>query len=236
MIRRKTKERPFGATDERKYIATDLATSLRGRRPWQSILALFLLLILAGCTDYAAKMEDDFEEWNVILTDSRDGQKYKIVTIGLQTWMAQNLNYEAENSLCYNDDPANCATYGRLYTWAAAMTACPSGWHLPSTEEFETLFSAVGGSGTAGKMLKSTSGWYNGGNGTDDYAFSALPAGGRYEDGSCRYEGRRAYFWSSTEEDNSYNAYGMYLFYNSGDANLVNNAKNNGSPVRCLKD
>ena len=169
------------------------------------------------------------------MTDARDGQTYRTVVVGSQIWMAQNLNYEAENSLCYDDDPANCATYGRLYTWAAAMTACPSGWHLPSTEEFETLFSAVGGSGTACKMLKSTSGWYNDCNGTDAYAFSALPAGRRNSYGGYSGEGDDAYFWSSTEYDSNY-AYGMSLVYRNDGAYLYDYGKSSGFPVRCVKD
>ena len=124
------------------------------------------------------------------LRDSRDGQTYRTVTIGNQTWMAQNLNYETEDSYCYDDKPANCATYGRLYVWEAALDACPSGWHLPSKEEFEVLLTAVGGIqdaednwhwNDAGKKLKSVKGWYdeNGksGNGSDVFGFSALSTG-----------------------------------------------------------
>ena len=182
------------------------------------------------------------------LTDSRDGQTYKTVTIGDQVWMAENLNYETENSYCYDDDPSNCAKYGRLYTYPV-RGVCPSGWHLPSKTEFETLFSAVGGVqdesytirwNGAGTALKSTSGWneYEGesGNGTDAFGFSALPAGYRHVDGGYGLEGNFAYFWSSTEYD-SYNAYFMNLYYYRGDyADLHDHGKDYGHSVRCVKD
>ena len=196
------------------------------------------------------------------LTDSRDGQTYKIVTIGSQTWMAQNLNYETANSYCYSNNASNCTKYGRLYTWAAAMDSagtwssngkgcgygntcsptypvrgvCPTGWHLPTQTEWNTLFTAVGGSSTAGTKLKSTTGW-NGssGNGTDDYSFSALPAGGRYDYGSYLNEGYNAYFWSSSE-NNYNNAYYMYLGYGDDDASLNYISKVDGFSVRCVKD
>ena len=120
------------------------------------------------------------------MTDERDGQTYKTVTIGTQTWMAENLNYAGDSSgFCYNDSVSYCEKYGRLYTWAAAMDSvgtwttngkgcgweagclptypvrgiCPEGWHLPTLAEFKTLEDAVGGWEMPGKMLKSTSGW-----------------------------------------------------------------------------
>ena len=195
------------------------------------------------------------------LTDTRDGHSYKTVTIGSQTWMAQNLNYETANSYCYSNNASNCTKYGRLYTWAAAMDSvgswsangkgcgygktcsptypvrgvCPVGWHLPTQTEWNTLFTAVGGQSTAGKMLKSTSGWNSSGNGTDAYSFSALPAGGRGGNGHFNYEGNNAYFWSSTD-DNSYYAYSMILYYNGDYAGLDDGNEGYGFSVRCVKD
>ena len=189
------------------------------------------------------------------MKDSRDGHTYKTVTIGSQTWMAENLNYETANSYCYNDNASNCTKYGRLYSWAAAVGrsesdcgygyacplpsgniqgVCPSGWHLPTRTEWNTLFNAVGGYTVAGTKLKSTSGWYNSGNGTEAFSFSALPAGYR-DDLGYSYEGFSAYFWSSTEYG-SYYAYIMYLGYYNDDAYLDGSFKNYGFSVRCLQD
>ena len=98
-----------------------------------------------------------------VVIDTRDGKVYKTIQIGSQTWMAENMNYEKTGSYCYDDDPANCEKYGRLYTWGAALNACPEGYHLPTAEEFATLISNVGGEEIAGKMLKSSTGWGGGG-------------------------------------------------------------------------
>ena len=204
------------------------------------------------------------------MTDSRDNKEYKTVTIGTQTWMAENLNYADSTktpslkgkSWCYNNVAANCDVAGRLYTWAAAIDSvklatdaenpldcgygktcglsgkvqgiCPSGWHLPSQAEWNTLFAKVGGSSTAGTKLKSQSGWYSNGNGDDALGFSALPAG-YFNYGDFSIDGVRAYFWSSTEYG-SYDAYSMYLNYDFDDACLYNYGKGNGFSVRCLRD
>ena len=113
---------------------------------------------------------------------------------------------------------------------------CPIGWHLPTKAEFETLFTAVGGSSTAGRKLKSTTGWNRGGNGTDAYSFSALPAGYRGSSNEdYNSEGSSAFFWSSTEGSSNY-AYYMYLCYDNDDASLYDYLKYAGFSVRCVKD
>lgn len=181
------------------------------------------------------------------MTDERDGQVYRTTTISIPTkdysevWMAENLNYATDNSYCYGDNPENCDTYGRLYTWEAALNACPQGWHLPSKAELKALIVAVDGSiteyttpNTAGIKLKSAGGWNNSGNGADTYSFSAHPVGNRANDGYYYNEGRRAYFWSSTELDSDY-TYSMGLDYDY-DYAYLNTNKYAMYSVRCLKD
>jgi uncharacterized protein (TIGR02145 family) len=169
------------------------------------------------------------------MKDSRDGQTYKTVKIGKQVWMAENMNYDIKHSYCYENNPENCKKYGRLYTWEAALNACPEGWHLPTKEEFETLISNVGGSVVAGKMLKSTTGWYEGGNGIDKYGFNVLPAGFRLIYGSFDFAGKNADFWSATEYGEYY-AYYLLLYYDFENAYLLANiVKDHARSVRCLR-
>ncbi len=170
-------------------------------------------------------------------TDARDGQSYKTVVIGDQVWMAENLNYKVYPSYCFDNEESNCELYGRLYAWSAAMSACPSGWHLPSKDEFETLLSAVGGQEFAGKKLKSSEGWNGDGNGTDAYGFSALPACKSQISGSCDGIGYCTHFWSSTiADDAEKNPYNMYLYHNQAKASLTSNwDREEGYSVSCVK-
>ena len=117
------------------------------------------------------------------------------------------------------------------------MEACPTGWHLPSKEEWEDLFEAVGGQSTAGAKLKSQTGWtpFEGINNEDTFGFSALPAGFRNNGGIYYYAGNDAFFWSSTD-DNGDIAYDVFLYYDGEKASLSDLFKYYGFSVRCLKD
>ncbi|GBU26450.1 hypothetical protein R83H12_03147 [Fibrobacteria bacterium R8-3-H12] len=192
-------------------------------------------LVFLGCSDYSMPHDNLTDPRNIShpdniaykpFTDARDGKTYNSVEIGTQTWMAENLNYDAEGSKCYGNDENNCATYGRFYDWATAMALsascntstcsltstrykgiCPDGWHLPSEDEWRTLMryvspncDVISSCVNAGKLLKASNGWNSyyekSGNGTDDYGFTALPGG----DGSVQVS--NVYFSGAGNEGN----------------------------------
>jgi uncharacterized protein (TIGR02145 family) len=174
-------------------------------------------------------------------TDTRDGQKYRTVKIGEQVWMAENLNFKIDDSWCYGDDEANGKIYGRLYTWEAAKSACPVGWHLPSRAEWQKLVDYAGGDSVVGKKLKSTSGWkaYKGkrvNGGDDNFGFSALPGGNRLSDGSF-YDGAgySGFWWSRGERDSGY-AYSRGMGCYNDLLGEGAGRKSSAFSVRCVRD
>jgi uncharacterized protein (TIGR02145 family) len=176
--------------------------------------------------------------------DLRDGQNYKWVKIGNQVWMAENLNYSSSSSLCYDNNSSNCEIYGRLYSYSVAQNVCPSGWHLPSDNEWKELEMYLGmsysdaniwgqarPSGDVGLKLKSENGWANNGNGNNISGFNALPSGYREIDGQFTGLGTWTSFWSSGDyqfkRDLYYNlSYPQRGIYTSGTK----------YSVRCIKD
>jgi len=173
-------------------------------------------------------------------TDSRDSKIYKTIKIGTQTWMAENLNYNAKGSKCYNNEPAKCAQYGRLYDWKTALNVCPSGWHLPSYAEYETLDDFAGGKEVAGKKFRAKNGWSNDpngkpDNGTDVYGFLALP-GGSSTNGNFANIGILGDWWSSTAEVNNNRAYGRAIGTGNDNVFMGQDPKHRFFSVRCLKD
>ena len=190
------------------------------------------------------------------MTDPRDGIVYKTTTIGGQVWMAENLNYfdiegaasSVKNDWCYWDKPENCESAGRLYTWKVAQRICPEGWRLPTNEDWRALLTAVGADSvneilwTGSSKLKSVSGWENDGSGTDDFGFTALPAGKRFftkvQDGFS-FHGCSALMWSSTQaEDGAADTLAFQMSLDCSNDNIVINTvkKIDGLSVRCVKE
>ena len=174
-------------------------------------------------------------------TLSCGGQTYKTVEIGSQTWTAENMNYAVENSVCYDGKTDNCEKYGRLYNWNAAKVVCPSGWHLPSNDEWNILMKFINPSCSdnsscagAGTNLKATSGWNSNGNGTDDYGFAALPGGSGSSSGYF-FNVYYGSWWSESERTSDY-AYLRLMGYDYEDVRWSSIGKDYLQSVRCVKD
>jgi uncharacterized protein (TIGR02145 family) len=200
------------------------------------------------------------DKWTPVygsMTDS-DKNTYKTLKVGTQTWMVENLNYKTENSWCYNNADRYCAQYGRLYTWDAAQTACPKGWHLPSHEEFNSLRS----NSLHIYLSNHDNGNWQTQNANIKYqapGFEFLAAGIRTDEGSFDYEHRLAGMWLTDTLGNDANKACFMKFMDEsmpGDYTLENscgsktegynslpespdvfsNKKGYGYSVRCVKD
>ncbi len=177
-------------------------------------------------------------------TDSRDGKTYKTVTIGTQTWMAENLAYKTSSDCwAYDNDETNVVKYGYLYYWETAKEVCPEGWHLPSDAEWLTLTNYLGGEKIAGSKLKGsgTCNWESPNTGaTDETSFTALPGGQcykDYKDGEFKFEGigMFGHWWSASEFPKNY--FTMWIMY-FDNTNLYHYpySRTMGLSVRCIKD
>jgi uncharacterized protein (TIGR02145 family) len=169
-------------------------------------------------------------------TDPRDGQTYTTIDIGSQTWFAENLNHETTNSWWYDNSSSNGDVYGRLYTWDAALTACPSGWHLPSIEEWQTLRDFIGGSPGGNMKETGTTHWYPPNTGaTNSSGFTALGGGFKSSNISFTLMKHYAVFWSGTEYSST-TAYQGVLYNDQDSFNTYSRNKANANSVRCIKD
>jgi uncharacterized protein (TIGR02145 family) len=195
-----------------------------------------------------------------------DGNVYNTETIGTQIWMAENLkttkygngdligtttsatlDITGESTpkyqWIYDGNQNNLDTYGRLYTWYAVTDSrgvCPTGWHLPSDAEWNTLINYSGGA-NAGDKLKETGTihWLSPNTGaTNETGFTALPSGMRYNDGTngiFKEFGSYGDWWSTTEHSLT-DADGFYTGYTLDDVSGFTQSKYNAYAVRCLKD
>ena len=194
-----------------------------------------------------------------------DGHTINTVSIGSQTWMQENLDvsryrngdpirHAATNQdwldaaakgegawSYYKNDSAGNGKYGRLYNWYAVHDSrglAPSGWHIPTNEEFNTLTTALGGASVAGAKMKSTgtSLWASPNFGADNSSrFSALPGGMRGINGGFFFMGENAYFWSSSESSPTIS---WYSVLSSHLPIVVQATEHNadGMSVRCIRN
>lgn len=197
-----------------------------------------------------------------IMKDSRDNKSYRTITVQNQVWMAENLDFDYKvkgESYGTYVHPEYKEKYGRYYTWAAALDSaavfsknsvgcgfdetpcnrydpvrgiCPEGWHIPSIEEWTKLYNAMGKSTYA---MEAT-GYKDWTLATDEYGFSAVPAGlYSYADETINSVGRSAFFWTINRYD-YYEAYYWNLYNGNSNLNYYFTKKNNGLSVRCVKD
>jgi uncharacterized protein (TIGR02145 family)/uncharacterized repeat protein (TIGR02543 family) len=207
-------------------------------------------------------------------TDSRDGQSYNTVQIGNQCWMAENLKYlpsvvgpgTGSNTVPYYyvygyngtsvsaaKATANYQTYGALYNWSASLTACPTGWHLPSDAEWTALTTYVSNqpeylcnSNTTyiAKSLAATTNWItssstcavgNNLSANNATGFSGLPGGYRSTSVAFKYIGGYGLWWSATEYSTAF-AWYRFMFFINANVGRANGPKGYGYSVRCLRD
>ncbi|MCL2284628.1 MAG: InlB B-repeat-containing protein [Fibromonadales bacterium] len=172
-------------------------------------------------------------------TDTRNSQSqiYPTVILNGKRWFAKNLNFNASGSLCHSNLQANCDKHGRLYTWDIANSvACPSGWHLPTNDEWVDLIEFAGGYEFAGRALKSKTDW----DGNDDFNFSALPGGSHngitFEYGvTYEYIGLAGLWWTSTKFEGS-PLYKSVLSFNDDIGGGVDMLAEYSLSVRCVED
>ncbi len=181
------------------------------------------------------------------LTDPRDNHFYPTVQIGTQCWLSTNLNFgtilassqdQRDNCIaekyCYNDSPINCTNHGGLYQWDELMLFdqtpdaqgfCPPGWHIPSENDWNILFTNYISNAFAGSPLK-----YSGFSG-----FNALLSGTRHMNKGWDYFGFAAFFWSSTLRSD-FKAWAHGMTEDDPSVSLYPASRANAFSVRCLKD
>jgi len=190
---------------------------------------------------------------------AQDGKVYKTVKIGNQTWMAENLNvntYRNGDTIPQVQDPktwsslttgAWCyyggktetgAKYGKLYNWYAINDPrglAPEGWHIPTDSEWATLTTFLGGKIESSAKIKSMRGWSQGGNGSNESGFNALPGGTRSINEAFSFVGDYGYWWTSSSFD-GYSAWNRFLAYNNNYIGRSTGWKQFGNSVRCIKN
>ena len=188
----------------------------------------------------AALEAEKAERAKTLFTDPRDGNTYKLVKIGNQTWFAENFRYDCgEGCWSHDDDESEEITkkYGYLYTWGAAVDFCPEGFHLPTKEEWLELFGSLttdsDDSLSLAKKLMTANDW----NGKNTSGFNARPSGYISQDEFDNHVELNDYheqslFWSSTKVNDE----GIHFDFNGKSIEPCRNQLNFGFSVRYIKD
>ena len=195
------------------------------------------------------------------VTDA-DDNKYPVITIGKQIWMAENLKTTKFNdgkaiplvtddkawkeletpAYCwFNNDIANKEVFGALYNWYTVNTKklCPKGWHVPSRTEWSDMIIILGDENLAGAKLKETGTdhWKNSIIiSTNEFGFTAIPVGTRLMEGNFPDFGSKIAVWWTATENNQMTAWNRGLFYSSSKVYAGFENKKNGFSVRCIRD
>ncbi len=196
---------------------------------YSAYLKIVFLSFVTFMTSAALAQEYD------AFTDERDGNVYKTIKIGRETWLAENVKYIAEEITCHADikHGASVKNYGCLYNFTDAQKVCPAGFHLPSKVEFSRLLAHVGEGQEGSENLRSSS-WKGGNN---SLGFSALPAGAFKADGFASF-GSMAYFWtvSKCSKEGNNAAYSMTIGPAGVSTKSCNSLETDFLSVRCVKD
>ncbi|MCQ2063635.1 MAG: hypothetical protein MJY99_09925 [Fibrobacter sp.] len=227
-------------------------------RKWQILLiSTLLFLMLTACfneEEVVSSISDVVLNGVVIkdgyFTDTRDGNKYKIIEVQGDFWFAENLRYSdsvampelKKNIWCYDNKADSCKVYGPLYSFDVAQEVCPDGWTIPSASQWSNLESNVsilnmyGYIEKNGTSLKSIKRWVEEDSipqGTNRIGFNALPGGRRSVEGGFLPTGKYAFFWGTTAIDRE-TAYGWTLSYNKDVFEKGEFYKQHGMSVRCV--
>jgi uncharacterized protein (TIGR02145 family) len=200
---------------------------------------LWISFTLFMCLSFIPLILNAQVQVNGTFTDIRDGHVYHWVKEGKQVWMTGNLTFNAPvGSWAYNDDSVNEVNFGRLYSWKAALTSCPKGWHLPTDKEWGILIQTFGGDSIAGLKMQNmdTIGKSKGIPGVVHPAVeSTLLSGIRHADGSCIGLNLWGGCWTADKVNDTI-AKNVLFIRRSNELGLSTNDKNSGFSVRCVRN
>jgi uncharacterized protein (TIGR02145 family) len=245
----------------------------KNKKNWvYSFVVIGLTLVITnGCTKDSNKDSTTQKEGLIFNPDLSygtvtdiDGNVYKTITIGTQTWMAENLkvtryqngdsisrvnedvpwsNLDAGAYCIYLNNSDKGAIYGKLYNWYSlkdTRNICPSGWHVPTDAEWEVLYSYLGGyeTSTSEKMRETgiTHWAYINDDATNESGFTGIPGGMRDYGGLFTDVGQMGFWWSSSPANDYYDLDAMYYYVDNSGVSRGVGSKRNGMSVRCVKD